>query len=467
MGEPAQWARVRAGRARVGAVLALLVVPLLGPGVAPAAAGVTASATPEDVTYYVVKESWEGEPEFLYSIAARLLGNGDRAMEIYALNEGRAQPGGATVSDPNVIRPGWVLQLPSDATGDGVLVGPLPTPPPVASPTPSPVATADRSGGTAPTRAAADDEAAADDTDEAAAADDDVPATQDGSTTTTGALVTTALVVAGATAAIAALVLLVGGVRAVTARRRAGRVAPRVHVHREDPGSWTIDRTTRALARACADAGRPVPRVHALVLSDDLVTLRLGAPDARPPAGWSAGEDGRTWTSPMRPLQEVALDDLVVAPFPRLVTLGDAADGRVLVDLAQAGPGIAIDGDPAQATLLAERWLHELATSPWSRHVPLVAVGTEASPHDRLEDARTAVDAAGGGVLVVVNARARDANLLAGLADDPAWSVVVVGPGGRGWARWRLTVAADGVATGGPLDADVHVKTGRSRLELV
>lgn len=485
MGQPGVCGRDRAARGRTArvahAVVAatLLVVPLVAaPPAWSAAAAAVRSAAPvdeqaADTKYYVVQESWEGQPEFLFSIAERLLGTGDRALEIYELNEGRAQPGGMTVSDPNVIRPGWVLLLPPDASGDGVQVGPLPTPPPRAvRATPTPGATTGGDEGTASSDEAGGraDAGSQDDASAGTGSDASTDGTSgdDGSALSTTDVTRGATVVVAATAGTALVVLLVGGAVVLLRRRRAARaVPPPPVVRREDPGAWTIDRTTRALAQSCAAAGRAVPGVHAIVLSDDEVRLRLVTPDAHPPAGWAATDEGRTWRSPMRPLQDVALDEHVLAPFPRLVTLGDDVQGRVLVDLAHAGPGVALDGDTAQAGALAERWLHELTTSPWSRHVPVVAVGVGPSSHARLEDAGPAVDAAGGGVLVVGNARTRDAGLLAALAEDPAWSVVVVGAAGRDWARWRLTLDGEGVASGGPLDGAVHVQAGARRLELV
>lgn len=473
--------------AGAGLGLALLGLPLAAPAAAlagPSAAVLRPAAAPDagtapvdetsgDATYYVVQDAWEGQPEFLYSIAERLLGTGDRALEIFALNEGRAQPGGMTVSDPNVIRPGWVLLLPPDAAGEGVQVGPVPTVAPRAVRA-TPGASAGTSGGTAQDGigdgaddGAADDEAGGGTAGSTGGSDERADAADDAGTSPSSWLARGATVLVVGTVVIAMVVIVVGGVIAARRRHVAASAAPPARpVRREDPGAWTIDRTTRALARACAEAGRPVPGVHTLVLSDDLVRLRLVTPDAQVPAGWTASDDRRTWTSPMRPLQDVALDERVVAPFPRLVTLGDDAQGRVLVDLAHAGPGVALDGDTVQATRLAERWVHELTTSPWARDVPVVAVGTATSTCERLEDAGPDVDAAGGGVLVVVNARARDGALLASLAEDPAWSVVVVGAAGGAWARWRLTIDADGIATGGPLDGDVHVAGGR-RLERV
>ncbi|WCO66304.1 LysM peptidoglycan-binding domain-containing protein [Iamia majanohamensis] len=54
----------------------------------------------------------------LWSIAERTLGDGLRWAEIRDLNVGRTMPDGHTISaDGNLLRPGWVLLLPSDAAG--------------------------------------------------------------------------------------------------------------------------------------------------------------------------------------------------------------------------------------------------------------------------------------------------------------------------------------------------------------
>jgi len=61
-------------------------------------------------------------------IAERELGDPLRWSEIYALNEGRPQPGGATLTDPHWIDPGWTLLLPASTA--------TPTPPATSMPTP-------------------------------------------------------------------------------------------------------------------------------------------------------------------------------------------------------------------------------------------------------------------------------------------------------------------------------------------
>jgi hypothetical protein len=78
------------------------------------------------VKYYIVQPPANGHEEFLYEIAAKTLGSGKLAAQIFALNKGRLEPGGRHMETPTVIMPGWVLVLPSTASGPGVRYGPLP-----------------------------------------------------------------------------------------------------------------------------------------------------------------------------------------------------------------------------------------------------------------------------------------------------------------------------------------------------
>ncbi len=85
-------------------------------------AAVNDPATPAVMTsallpVYVVGTDHTGQRDTLWSIAARHLGNPLRWHEIAQLNNGQRQDDGAVFTDPNLIRPGWKLQLPADATG--------------------------------------------------------------------------------------------------------------------------------------------------------------------------------------------------------------------------------------------------------------------------------------------------------------------------------------------------------------
>ncbi|MGI5520021.1 LysM peptidoglycan-binding domain-containing protein [Micromonospora sp. CA-259024] len=100
-----------------------------GPGVMP-------SSTPGGsgtARYYVVGSGREGEREYLYRIAVQTLGDGNRFREIFELNRGRIQPDGGQLTDPLALQPGWILELPRDARGPGVQVGPPPFPSPSSS----------------------------------------------------------------------------------------------------------------------------------------------------------------------------------------------------------------------------------------------------------------------------------------------------------------------------------------------
>ncbi|WP_096761627.1 hypothetical protein [Micromonospora sp. Rc5] len=95
------------------ALLAALVPPPAPAGAAPSP-GAAASGR-----YYVVGPPVAGQREYLYQIAARTLGSGDRYREIFDLNRDRPQPDGGRLTDPAELRPGWVLELPADARAPG------------------------------------------------------------------------------------------------------------------------------------------------------------------------------------------------------------------------------------------------------------------------------------------------------------------------------------------------------------
>ncbi|MEO1058657.1 MAG: LysM peptidoglycan-binding domain-containing protein, partial [Actinomycetota bacterium] len=57
----------------------------------------------------------------LWDIAERHLGAGDGWVSIWELNAGREMNGGAVFDDPDVLIPGWVLELPAAASADGTV----------------------------------------------------------------------------------------------------------------------------------------------------------------------------------------------------------------------------------------------------------------------------------------------------------------------------------------------------------
>jgi DNA-binding SARP family transcriptional activator/nucleoid-associated protein YgaU len=80
----------------------------------------------------------------LWSIAEAHLGGGRAWPTLYQLNRGRPQPDGGRLTDPDLIQPGWILNLPHDHPAAGAPAGPPPpssrpstTEPPMASPAPA------------------------------------------------------------------------------------------------------------------------------------------------------------------------------------------------------------------------------------------------------------------------------------------------------------------------------------------
>ena len=70
----------------------------------------------QPTSLYTVPPHGQG-PGTLWDIAQDKLGSGVRWTEIWHLNEGRQQPGGARMTSPSRLRPGWTVLIPSDATG--------------------------------------------------------------------------------------------------------------------------------------------------------------------------------------------------------------------------------------------------------------------------------------------------------------------------------------------------------------
>ncbi|SEF23387.1 hypothetical protein SAMN05421837_102146 [Amycolatopsis pretoriensis] len=122
----------RAGQA--GAAGVLFAVLAGGPALA------QTQPPPPAVKYYIVPHADNPDDITLFKIAERALGDGNRFPEIFKLNQGRPRPDGTPFTDPTVIEPGQVLQLPEDARDPAVRYGPLPTAPPVAAPKAAPEA---------------------------------------------------------------------------------------------------------------------------------------------------------------------------------------------------------------------------------------------------------------------------------------------------------------------------------------
>ncbi|PUB23580.1 hypothetical protein C8K30_111178 [Promicromonospora sp. AC04] len=372
-----------------------------------------ASAKPS-VPYYVIATTPEGEPEFLYAIAERFLGDGERYREIFKMNKGRIQPDGGKLTDPESVTVGWVLKLPKDAKGEGLQHGPLP------GPSSSPEASA---------------------TDEAVAADD-----AGGSPS----WLVPVLIAIGAVVLLGAAAF--GGVLLVR-RLRAGREEPFDDslLRTDSSASWMVDRALRVLVAACEHDGQDLPGVTGVFIEGASMRLRLASPASPAPAPWVANEDGQSWSAPLAKLQSAAASEESTARFARLVTIGVAETGRVLVDFATARGLISLDGPTRARHEVLRRWLGELTGNPWSNDPRVVMVGNglpqpELAEHlSAIEQVIPELEAAEGGVLVLSQApSAAQQEMLAAKFASPSFGWVVIVLGESASAKWRITAGDDG-----------------------
>ncbi|MCC9309963.1 LysM peptidoglycan-binding domain-containing protein [Kitasatospora sp. RB6PN24] len=121
---------VGAGALTVGQAASAATPPAQGPAqqvaavasVVPGSTGGTATTQASALgassgKVYVVQASTAGHHETLWDIAQKHLGNGRRYSEIYDLNKGRLQPDGDRMTEAGLVRAGWQLLMPDDATG--------------------------------------------------------------------------------------------------------------------------------------------------------------------------------------------------------------------------------------------------------------------------------------------------------------------------------------------------------------
>ncbi len=432
----------------------------------------------------------------LSEIAETLLGDADRYPEIAALNAGDRQSDGATLTDPDVIHPGWTLDLPA---ADPV-PQPPPTPPkvsqPPATPRSSPPSISAPAGpaSSAPTPSAprySPSPEAAPPT--VAPSNVESPTVADGDQWSINALV----LGLGALATTGVIGELAIRRRRQQRHRRAGERIPlpdpdvadveRTLRSAEDPVTLDIVRSAlRDLSRACSVAGRELPRLAALLVSPQRLDLLLTEEDDAPVDPFSSVA-ARTWRLTRTPEVSLTQDEDVPEPYPALLTLGVTEDALLLVNVEAAGT-LTVTGSDHQAAAVLRALAVELVTNPLTESAAItlgpeladlsavtdvVRARTLESPEDAARHVAAHQGAlstiwADAGVDDVRQARSRgvatdtwapEIHLRAGADFAPSpWSGVALitsaagelpGPG------WSLDVADGGSAHFRPLDLDV------------
>lgn len=350
----------------------------------------TARSTP---TYVVAPDDW------LYHVAERFLGDGDRYVDIAKLNPELER---ADARFPDHIEARQRIKLPAEAHDRGVrehATGNLraATPPPVEhSPTappkpptaepPPPAASTAPGPTTSPTPSESasslppqtqEPTTSTPTPDRQEQSDDSDDNSPDAALPITAALATAGL--------LAALLLF-----RLTQRRRRQRGYRRPGRRIPQPANPTIERRVRAAAQP-VDVNRldhalrtlavglrdrsqtDLPDFAAVWLSSGEVHLMLAQANAAAPPPFHTDDTAMTWTLPATAtLPDV---DETLAPLPVLVTVASRPGGdHLLVDLERAGL-LSIGGDPDRVADLVRYLAAELATNQWCDDAEVVLAG--------------------------------------------------------------------------------------------
>jgi hypothetical protein len=335
--------------------------------------------------YYVVQPPHGRHYDCLWDIAQRTLGDPLRYKEIFALNKDRVQADGSRLVDANLIRPGWELRLPADATGPGVRVSHASAP---ARPAASTEHSAGSAATAAPARGSAADSALAPTAHGAGAGQHSAAglASTDGSGTS---MDTTLL---GGGLMLAGIALALAARRGPYGERAAEEEALTLAA---DLGlAASLDRALRNLAAARREQGRALPFPVVAWASAEQISLNLAGGDtADPPAPWLADVDRRSWTCRLADVVDHRDLARTAAPFPGLISVGRADDYEVFVDFEQAPGLVSLGGDVDRCRDLATGLAVQAVTSAWSDGALATLVGfADGAELAALDRGITAVD---------------------------------------------------------------------------
>lgn len=409
----------------------------------------------------------------LSGIAQAELGDAQRYPEIYEASKDIEQPGGAHLTDPNVIDVGWTLQLPTETPAATPTTAPVQTPAsapveeaaPAQQPAPEIPAV---DAAPAPAVAPAPQEAPAA---ESAPAEEAAPAplppapdTADTASTDVGdhleedsAWTTRTTFGVGAVLAAGVLALIEARRRTQQRRRRPGQALPmatgdaaateqELRATADALSVEHVDVALRTLAATCASTGQPLPVTRAARLTATQFDLYLSEP-ATLPAPWVGTPDEFVWTLTVEDCENLAVDDAAratPAPYPALVTLGhDEENGHVLLNLEHLG-SLAITGDDPTTREILGALAVELATSIWADDLQVTLVGAFPDLEDALQTGRIRYLPSVSRVLDDLLTRAeQDRKVLADSGVADLYSARVTGDASDTWAPEIVVIASD------------------------
>jgi hypothetical protein len=356
----------------------------------PSLARTPVHSTPTAEKIYVVKPPEGRYHESLWEIAENHLGDGRRYGEIYELNKDHVQPDGSRLTIASLIRPGWVLRMPSDAHGPGIETisehaahnrhtsegqasesqssggqssegqdGYTSTGTSAPTEVGTPVAANGSGGGASGFNAATD--------------------SQQATPVWPYELSSASLLAAGVLVALGRrrreqLWRRVFGMRLAAPEADAATAEQALRMGADDPAVQVLDAGLRHLAQTLAAAGRIPPTVYAAHLGKENLDLWVAPPDPNPPFPWTSADEGQVWRLPVT--KAAVLDTSgAPAPYPGLVSIGTDETGRVMADLEVANGLISVRGpEPVVQAALAALAV-ELVTNRWSDRMQVTLIG--------------------------------------------------------------------------------------------
>jgi len=337
----------------------------------------TGTSAPSTNGHHVVERG-----DTLSAIAADELGDPNRYPEIFDLNVGDLQPDGRRLEDPNLILPGWELDIPADDRAPL----PLPREPEAAdldaeppTPTPAPLAPSLDPPEEVETPTSSPPESTSPSTN----AEPQEEASAAGAGNGWSMTSTTLLGVGGALAT--GLAVRLQRLR----RRRAVRGA-----HGHAPLSDALS-TTEAAILAAADlplvrwASQSIAQLIARLdhrrLSGGPVAVEISEeagieilweqPQMLAPEPWRTADGGWAWRLPYDPEAAVPTAELPAA-IPALVTIGRRENRQLLLDLEAYG-AVSVAGPPSLVEAFLRSIALELAASEDVADTDVVAVGID------------------------------------------------------------------------------------------
>ncbi|HEV2344167.1 MAG TPA: hypothetical protein VGS97_08755 [Actinocrinis sp.] len=384
----------------------------------------TEAAAMATLKYYVVEPPGGRRHDSLWDIAQRYLGDGRRYREIFALNVGRLQPDGTQLQHASLIRPGWVLVLPSDAQGPGLSVqlpasasASTPSPqlpqtslPPIQStPVHDPTTSATQTNGdgeapktyampgsqngTNPATVTPGSGAIPHPVASRPALPHEQPAGPHSSDGSVLHSISDVLPYVGLIGSPVLAAALLAGLTAAARRRRRDHPAATIAAP-PDPAIAEVERTIRAAASCdtidlveramralrggCEVEGRVPPDLRYVRTDPDGLYLVLGRPDTRAPAPWSVLAGDQQWRFDSEaPLPDEPTRHAV--PYPLLLAVGSLGEEQILVNLeASAGRCTAVTGPSRQRRAVLAAAAATLAAAPWADQIRIEAVGLPA-----------------------------------------------------------------------------------------